>query len=161
MKNIILSFTLIAVLFSCNNTGTTVEAENQNTGIEYFGEEITKDNAITADEFFNSFNGVDSVELKVSGTINKVCKKKGCWMTMNVGDENQELFVKFKDYDFFVPLNADGRAATIEGWAYKEVQTVEALKHYAFDAGKTEEEIAEITEPEVSYTFMAKGVIIE
>ena len=81
-------------------------------------------------------------------------------MSMPIGADD-EIFVRFKDYGFFVPLNADGRIATIEGWAYKEVMTVEELKHYAFDAGESDEVIAAITAPEVSYTFMAKGVVIE
>jgi len=129
--------------------------------MEYFGEKISAENAISSQEFFSAFEGKDSIEITMSGTIHEVCKKKGCWMTMGIGDGEKEIFIKFKDYGFFVPLNADGRPATIQGWAYKDVQSVEELKHYAFDAGKTEEEIAEITESEVTYTFMANGVIIE
>ena len=161
MKNIFIIVAFLTTLVSCNNTQTTNEEVTTSSTAEYFGKEITKDGAITSEEFFNSFNNADSVEIKISGTIKEVCKKKGCWMTMNIGEENEELFVKFRNYDFFVPLNADGRQATIQGWAYKEVQSIQELKHYAFDAGKTEEEIAIITEPEVTYTFMANGVIIE
>ena len=81
-------------------------------------------------------------------------------MSMGIG-EDKEMMVRFKDYGFFVPLNADGRMATVEGWAFKEVLSIEELKHYAFDANQTEEEIAAISSPKVSYTFMANGVIIE
>ena len=129
-------------------------------GLEYFGEEISKEGAINSADFFNQFIKGDSIEMKVIGKINEVCKKKGCWMSMSIGSED-EMMVRFKDYGFFVPLNADGRMATVEGWAFKEVRSVEELKHYAFDAGDSDEEITAITESEVSYTFIAKGVIIE
>jgi len=144
------------MLYSCSN-GTSSEFEG---GDEFFGEEITKDDAIAATDFSSNFEEGDSIEMKIQGEIKAVCKKKGCWMTMDInGDE--ELMVRFKDYGFFVPLNADGRIATIEGWAYKEVLSVLELQHYAFDAGASEEEIEAITEPEITYTFMANGVIIE
>lgn len=159
MKNLI-QFLFLSFLFTaCNNQGSTPERIDAN-GFEYFGEEIHKDGAIQAEDFFTSFTEGDSIEMKVSGKINDVCKKKGCWMSINIGSDD-EMMVRFKDYGFFVPLNADGRMATVEGWAFKEVRSVEELKHYAFDAGDTDEEIAAITEPEISYTFMAKGVIIE
>lgn len=159
MKNLLLLSITALFFLGCNNQNNQEELINAN-GLEYFGEEITKDGAIESDDFFTSFSEGDSIEMKVSGEIKEVCKKKGCWMSMNIG-EGQEMMVKFKDYGFFVPLNADGRMATVDGWAFKEVRSVEELKHYAFDAGDTDEEIAAITEPETSYTFMAKGVIIE
>ena len=158
MRNWIIAILSLSLGLACNNASENVETDA--SAYEYFGEEITKDGAIASSDFFNSFTEGDSIEMKLSGQINEVCKKKGCWMSMSIG-QDEEIMVRFKDYGFFVPLNADGRLATVEGWAYKEVRTVDELKHYAFDSGKTEEEIQAITEPEVSYTFMADGVIIE
>ena len=48
----------------------------------------------------------------------------------------------------------------IEGVAYKEETSVDELKHYAEDAGKTAEEIAAITEPVSEKKFMATGVVL-
>ena len=100
----------------------------------------------------------DSINVKLSGEITGVCQMKGCWMTMNVGDE--ELRITFKDYGFFVPKNSSGNEAVIEGALYKKLVDVEMLKHYAEDAGKPEEEIEAITEPELQFVFEASGVII-
>lgn len=158
MKNLFFLLLGLVILASCQQSNS--EETTSNAELEYFGEEIDQEGAIASSEFFEYFTEGDSIEMKMTGEIKEVCKKKGCWMSMPIG-EDDEIFVRFKDYGFFVPLNADGRIATIEGWAYKEVMTVEELKHYAFDAGESEEEIAAITEPEVSYTFMANGVIIE
>lgn len=158
MKKLVILFLGLNLILACNNSAQ--RSKTDENGLEYFGEEISLDGAIASEDFFETFTEGDSIKLKVHGVINEVCKKKGCWMSMSIG-EDEEMMVRFKDYGFFVPLNADGRSCTVEGWAYKEVMTIDELKHYAFDAGQTEEEIAAITEPEVSYTFMAHGVIIE
>lgn len=158
MRKILLLVFASMLLIACKQSSEAIISDEN--GLEYFGEEISKDGAVSSADFFETFTEGDSIEMKVSGTINEVCKKKGCWMSMSIGSDDK-MMVRFKDYAFFVPLNADGRMATVEGWAYKEVLTVEDLKHYAFDAGDSDDEIAAITEPEVSYTFMAKGVIIE
>jgi hypothetical protein len=66
--------------------------------------------------------------------------------------------VTFKDYGFFVPLESGGKTALMKGIAYYDTISVEMLKHYAEDAGKSEEEIALITEPELAISFEASGV---
>jgi hypothetical protein len=48
----------------------------------------------------------------------------------------------------------------MNGIAYREVVSVEMLRHYAEDAGKSKEEIMKITEPETKLSFEADGVII-
>ncbi len=73
----------------------------------------------------------------------------------------KESFVRFKDYGFFVPLNADNSNAVVSGRAYLDVITVDELKHYAKDGGKSDAEIAKITEPKITYAFQADGVLIE
>ncbi len=69
--------------------------------------------------------------------------------------------VTFKDYGFFVPLDSKGREVVMQGKAYADTVTVDMLKHYAEDAGKSQEEIDAITEPEVANAFEATGVLVE
>ena len=83
---------------------------------------------------------------------------KGCWMRLALGDD--ESFVKFKDYGFFVPKDLSETDAIVAGRAYVALTTVEELKHFAEDAGKEQSEIEAITEPELSYSFMAHGVLV-
>ena len=47
-----------------------------------------------------------------------------------------------------------------QGDLFLDTVTVEMLKHFAEDAGKSEEEIAQITEPSYDMGFTADGVII-
>jgi hypothetical protein len=49
----------------------------------------------------------------------------------------------------------------MDGIVRKETISVETLRHYAEDAGKTAEEIEKITEPQTKYTFLANGVILK
>ena len=86
---------------------------------------------------------------------------KGCWMTVKTG-ETETMRVTFQDYGFFVPKDSvSGRNTIFEGKAFKSVTSVEMLKHYAQDEGKSSDEIKAITEPKEEYTFVATGVLIE
>ena len=55
----------------------------------------------------------------------------------------------------FLSWSSEEKTAFIQGVAKKEIITVAELKHYAEDAGKSAEEIAKITEPEVTMSFEA------
>ncbi|QSS96416.1 DUF4920 domain-containing protein [Psychroflexus sp. ALD_RP9] len=108
-------------------------------------------------ELYNNLNTGDTLQVKFEAKVNSVCKKKGCWMRLAIG-EQEEAFVKFKDYAFFVPKNSAGETAVVNGKAYVENVSVEEQRHMAEDAGKSEEEIAAITEPKSTLAFMASGV---
>lgn len=164
MKNLLFILTTLSfIFFGCNDTTTNTKAPNIeiNEAYEYFGETIDYRDGLSGEAFLAEFSeNEDSIYVKLQGEISAVCQKKGCWMNMSLA-ENKELFVRFKDYDFFVPLNCSGREAVIEGWAYKEVISVEELKHFAYDEGLSDEEIEAITEPKETYSFMAEGVVIK
>lgn len=160
---------LIFTACSSANTEDTAEVSNEETSQEevaaepqmaMYGMEITEEGAVSASEVLNQLNGADSVKTKLVGSILKVCQAKGCWMTMQVSDD-QNMHVSFKDYSYFVPKDIDGKESVIEGYAYMETMTVDELKHYAEDAGKTQEEIDAITEPETKLSFVADGVIVK
>lgn len=151
----------LVVLASCKDKQAPTAVVD---GKEYYGEKITADGAISYAQLIQQLETVDSVEnVKVTGSIEGVCQAKGCWMNIvsgtNANDEG--LFVKFKDYAFFMPLDAAGSTATMSGKAYKEETSVDELRHYAEDEGQSAEEIAKITEPKVELKFMADGVILE
>ena len=128
-----------------------------------FGTKITADKALSKDQMLKKYVGLkkgDTINVKFKSNISSVCKKKGCWMKMDLA-ENKESFVRFKDYGFFVPLNADHSEAVVSGKAFLDVISVDELKHYAKDGGKSDEEIAMIKEPKVTYAFQADGVLIQ
>jgi|SRR5690606_26657898 uncharacterized protein involved in high-affinity Fe2+ transport len=127
-----------------------------------FGSKIGADKALTKDQMLKKYASLkkgDTVAVKFRSTIKSVCKKKGCWMKMELPN-GQESFVRFKDYGFFVPLNADDSEAIVSGRAFIDEVSVEELRHYAKDGGKSQEEIEKITQPKITYAFTADGVLI-
>lgn len=52
--------------------------------------------------------------IQVEADVRKACSKKGCWMELSDG-KGAGMRVKFKDYGFFVPLDAQGAKAKVEG----------------------------------------------
>lgn len=166
MKRILILLAL-AVL-SCKNekktTEVTVAPETVEKELAYasFGDEISDEGVLSTSELMVKFDAMkegDTIQVKTSGTIVDVCSKKGCWMKLDMGND-KTVRVTFKDYGFFVPLNASGEAI-INGQAYVTETSVDELKHYAEDAGKSQEEIDAITEPEFSYAFIADGVLLK
>ena len=96
---------------------------------------------------------------KVKGTVNKVCEKKGCWMTLAQTD-GEGIMIRFKDYKFFMPVDIVGKDVVLEGTAQRTTTSVENLRHYAEDAGKSKEEIEKITTPKTEIEFIATGVLV-
>ncbi len=96
---------------------------------------------------------------KIKGKVISVCQEEGCWMKL-AKDDGNTIMIRFKDYGFFVPKNIDGKEVVLNGVAKKTTTSVGMQKHYAKDAGKSEEEIARIMEPKQEIVFTASGVLV-
>lgn len=125
----------------------------------YLGEKINEKGAISTRELVSKLATVDSMDVKFEGTLQSVCQKKGCWVNVDLGD-NQTMMVRFKDYGFFMPKDCAGQKAVFQGRVFKETLSVAQRRHYLEDAGKSKEEIEKITEPETKFSFEADGVIL-
>jgi hypothetical protein len=128
-----------------------------------FGDKFSANKVSTNKEMLKKYKSLkkgDTITVQFKSVIKEVCKKKGCWMSMDLTD-SKESFVRFKDYGFFVPLNADKQEAIVNGIAYIDVVSVEELRHYAKDGKKSQEEINKITKPKITYAFQATGVLIK
>lgn len=164
MKTIKLAFLVSTILLmSCGNDNQNENPNNNksdSTAVAIFGDTITETDAVALTELESKFKGQDSLAIKLVGKITDVCQKKGCWMMMDLGND-KTIRVTFKDYAFFVPKDAAGKTAVIDGFAYTDTVSVAQLKHYAEDAKKSKEEIEAITAPEINTSFEAKGVLIK
>lgn len=139
-----------------------LSTEQQEPKYASFGKKITADKALSDAAMLKKYESLkkgDTIVVKFKSKVNSVCKKKGCWMKMDM-PKDQKAFVRFKDYEFFVPLNADNATAIVSGKAYLDVVSVAELKHYAKDGGKSQADIDKIKEPQVTYAFMADGVLL-
>ena len=163
MKQFLTVLICAVVLFSCKNNVKNEQQQPGDTAYLSFGEKITDDAVLSKETMAEKYAGLkegDTLAIKFASNINDVCKSKGCWMKLDLGN-NKESMVRFTDYGFFVPMDADNKEVIVEGRAFVTKTSVEELQHYAKDAGKSEEEIATITEPEFTYAFEADGVLIK
>ncbi|MBK6567064.1 MAG: DUF4920 domain-containing protein [Saprospiraceae bacterium] len=120
---------------------------------------IEEDGAISYDSLLVAIKSADSVETKVTGLVSGVCQTKGCWMDI-VSDKDstaESMFVEFKDYAFLCQKILPAKSGYLRK-RYRDVTSVEDLKHYAEDEGQSPEEIAKITEAKEELKFMASGV---
>jgi hypothetical protein len=165
MKKITTLLAIAILTLSCVKkveTETTEKEIASNESFVVFGDSITSENAISNAEMMAKFATLkegDTAAVKFKSTINDVCQKKGCWMDVALDAENS-TFVKFKDYAFFVPMNAQNKDVIVEGKAFVSIESVNDLKHYAKDAGKSQAAIDSIVAPKTTYSFMANGVLI-
>ena len=160
MKNQLLILLTLIFLFSCkekhsNRTPVQVQSSTYNL----YGDAFETDSIFSFNELSQKIEKIgDTLQLTLKGTIKEVCTKKGCWMTLSL-ENDSEMMVRFKDYGFFVPLDASGEVL-IHGKAFISETSVDDLRHYAEDAGASDDEIAAITTPKTSYNFEADGVLI-
>ena len=149
------SLTKIFIIFFFS----TFSFSQNNNNYERYGElfETTEiiNYELERDNFLNS-----SSKVKIEGEILSSCPMKGCWMKISV--EKDTVLVRFKDYGFFVPKNGiEGKSTIINGKLSVDTLSVAQLQHYAEDAGKSKEEIALISKPQITISFLADGVLIK
>ncbi len=160
-KTLLVALVSCLLIFgACGGSGSSVGADGEKLPEGMYGKKIDEANAMPIVSMLNAMKGKDNLKAKVTGEIVDVCQKKGCWMAIK-GPGGNDMRVTFKDYGFFVPLDATGKLAVMEGEAKLETTDVATLRHFAEDAGKSKEEIAKITEPEIEVTFVADGVILK
>ena len=151
------------IIFSCKKQQAEVQPINNDIAYLSFGEKIDPDDPISKElmaDKFKSMKEGDTLSVKFSSEISEVCQAKGCWMKLDLGSQEKAM-VKFKDYAFFVPLNAADKEVIVQGKAYVTKIQVKEQRHYAQDAGKSKDEIEAITEPTFTYAFEADGVLIK
>ncbi len=94
--------------------------------------------------------------IQVSGQIDKVCQKMGCWMVIKDGEAQARILMK--DHSFTVPMDSTGKAAVVEGTLESRTFTEKQVKHLEKDGGGDPSAVGgERTE----YVLTAAGVNIK
>ncbi len=154
MKNFNKILIVFSVLF-CTNAFAQSNKTAITYGASFEAIEEVSNNWKVLDELKEG----NTITTQLSGKITEVCQAKGCWMNVLL-DNGSEVFVKFKDYGFFVPTNAAGNTVVMQGEVTLEELSVEAQKHYAKDKGASEGELELIIRPKKTLKFIADGVAI-
>lgn len=155
-------FNNLAIIFMvCFGPSILYGQDLGSKGYQSFGAVFSEEKeAVKNSALYEKIRQTDTITTQLVGEIKEVCQAKGCWMKVNLKD-NKEVFVKFKDYGFFIPLDTAGKKAVMNGIAFIEEVSVEEQKHYAMDNGASKEAIEKITLPKKTFRFEAAGVLIE
>lgn len=126
-----------------------------------YGKSFESKDAVSAEAITKKLAKKSPIEnVVVRGEISEVCQAEGCWIKLkNPG--SQDLMVKFKDHAFLVPKDIAGKQVVVYGQASMKKVSVDEQKHLAEDAGKSEKEIAAITNEKVQTRIDAVGIVVE
>ncbi len=72
--------------------------------------------------------------VQVSGQVDSVCQKKGCWLVVKDGEAQARILMK--DHAFTVPMDSKGKPVIIEGTIEARTFNEAQVKHLEKDAGK-------------------------
>jgi len=123
-----------------------------------FGKKTTAKGAIPVNELGAALKGTTPAEVKVTGKVKEVCKAEGCWLKMETA--NGDIMIRMKDHSFFVPLSMNGKTIVVDGTASVTETSVDMLKHYAEDGGKSKAEIDAIKAPKKEINIQATGILV-
>ena len=148
MKNLILLVLFVFPIFSISQTAKSFNSKE----INFYGKKFI----IPSSE---NDSKIKSSDFLTSGKIISSCPKKGCWV--KIITDSEEVFVTFKDYSFFVPRKGiRDKEIVINGDIKIDTISISQLKHYAYDAGESEEFISKIVHPKITKSIVAYGVAI-
>lgn len=124
----------------------------------HFGEAFTLTDSVPVDDVMSRPDEFNGKTVRVAANITKVCKKKGCWFVM-AGDKADGAYIRvtMKDYGFFVPVDADGRKAVVEG-VFKKLDVPEAARKHLAEDGK--EDPTKVQGSAVELTLVATAIDI-
>ncbi len=160
MKKYMIAFAVAAIAIACSSPEAAKD-EKEKLGKSYGPVKVDISKAISVEKMLKDFEGKEGeVEYTIEAEISEVCSKAGCWINIDKG--NGDMFmVRFKDHFTIPPKTKIGTGAYLHGVAFMDTISVADLQHFAEDAGKSEEEIASITEPEYEINFTADGITLK
>jgi hypothetical protein len=91
----------------------------------------------------------------VTGVVDAVCQKKGCWMVIKDGEKTARVLMK--DHAFAVPKDARGKKARVEGTLQARTFTEAQVKHLEKDGGG---DPSKVSGERSEYVLTASGVEI-
>lgn len=162
MKRIIYLFAIALIAVSCGTSkDASGEGDAPKLGKAYGPTTVQPELKVRVSEMVDrSETDGSEQEYTFEGEIVEVCSKAGCWVNVDNG-KGGTFMVRFKDH-FTIPTDTkSGTKAYFHGVAFNDTISVAMLQHFAEDAGKSQEEIDAITEPEYKLGFIADGIVFK
>lgn len=142
---------------TCHQAQPSV-AKQPALGTQLYGSPLGSSEAVELSEVLSNPEKFHDRNVVVSGYVKRACSRKGCWMELSTNAEKNSVGcrVKFKDYGFFVPTDAQGSSARLEGLVQVTKVEKAAVEHYESEGGTFPSKAADGTAKEVR--FVATGV---
>lgn len=152
---------IIALLTSCASTDQMADGGSEGLGKSYGPVKVEVDKAISVQDMLKKYEGkTGEMEFTFEGKLNEICSKAGCWVNIDKGN-GETFMVRFKDHFTIPPDTKAGTEAYLHGVMFRDTISVDMLRHFAEDAGKSQEEIEKITEPKFELGFTADGITLK
>lgn len=126
------SLTLVAALLSCSalfgcGRATSDEGKPESTAApgaatvatapqvseRKFGVAITEKTSTPLDDLLKEPVKWGDKTVRTEGKVTAVCQAMGCWM--EIGDDSGQAHIKMAGHAFFIPKDASGRHAIVQG----------------------------------------------
>lgn len=92
----------------------------------------------------------------VSGEVEAVCQKKGCWMVVKDGDVSARVLMK--DHGFAVPMDSRGKKVQVEGTLTSRTFNEAQVKHLEKDGGGDPDKVSGTR---TEHVLTASGILIQ
>ena len=119
-----------------------------------FGAAVTLEQATPLAQVLATPDTYASQPVLLRGRLTDVCQKKGCWTVLKDGES--VVRVSFQDYGFFLPKDALGAEALVQGVASVRELSEREARHYASES--RDGDPAAIQGPQREIGFVASGV---
>jgi hypothetical protein len=121
---------------------------------EDFGAGLTLTQPTPLEEVVQDPQRFEERQILLHGRVSDVCQRKGCWTILR--DGSARIRVRFRDYGFFLPTDATGAEAFVEGVVKVETLSEETARHY--ESESREGDPAAVEGPRREVGFTASGV---
>ena len=151
MKSVVVALAVVLVIgmLGCSSA----PKGGGGAGAQDFGQpdaRLSEAQPLQADAVLRSPGDYDGQQVVITGVVNEVCPKKGCWLTMTDRDKTDTIFVKFTCPigGRLIPLEAAGCQVVVAGELERVKVSQAYARHLAEDRGLTPEEVEKIEGPQ-------------
>jgi hypothetical protein len=101
-------------------------------GRKLYGQALARAEPISVAALLARPDGHTRGTVTVEGSVRKACTRKGCWMELAQSQQEGTpgCRVTFKNYGFFVPTNAAGSRARVQGVVEIDTLPASSVRHY-------------------------------
>jgi hypothetical protein len=123
-------------LASCNSrpapTAPTAAPAAPPPGKKLYGQPLAPAQAMPIAALLTNPEARTGATVTVEGDVRKACTRKGCWMELadSPAGGTPGCRVTFKNYGFFVPTNAAGSHARVQGVVEVDTLPAASVRHY-------------------------------